>query len=475
MTNDIIQAQYDQLEQIAARFGRQAEATAQMQGRVQQSLRALQAGGWEGRGAAAFFGEMNGEVLPAVQRLSAALQQSQQVTRQIVQVLRTSEEEASRPFRGAGAAGDPPSAGTSDGAAAGQATSGGPPFGDYNNLANIPPLVLGPGATYQDLAAMIEQMYRINDVRNGQAYGVDEPVKIVRIGENEYLVAVIGTDAGNDGNIGPNDWLANLSSGRGVPSRFQLEAQRLIEQNIPPGATIHLAGHSQGGHVVMNLAGTQELADRYQIGSVNTMGSSGSTTVNPRVGAENYHNFVLADDPIRLIEISAPRIPFTNLTLPISAGSPFSLLGMTGSGGSPSIDPQVIWETGGHGGYVHSPTMAGQPLPFNINRWEVVGSYQVHDYDNYSTAWQTISNGWSQGNAGQVAWGGVDFMTHLSATTAVAVAQNVTNTATQYLPTNWQVAVDRQLDAAGQYVANAPRPSQWLPGVIHTLWSGFWD
>ena len=45
MTNDILQAQYDQLEQIAARFGRQAEATAQMQGRVQQSLRALQAGG----------------------------------------------------------------------------------------------------------------------------------------------------------------------------------------------------------------------------------------------------------------------------------------------------------------------------------------------------------------------------------------------------------------------------------------------
>jgi len=110
MTNDIIQAQYDQLEQIAVRFGRQAEATAQMQGRVQQSLRALQAGGWEGRGAAAFFGEMNGTVLPSLGRLGAALQQSQQVTRQIVQVLRAAEEEASRPFLGAATNG---SAGTS--------------------------------------------------------------------------------------------------------------------------------------------------------------------------------------------------------------------------------------------------------------------------------------------------------------------------------------------------------------------------
>lgn len=469
MGNDVIQAKYDLLDQIAARFGQEADASGQVHSRLRQSASSLRAG-WEGRGSAAFFGEMNSEVLPAMHRLGAALQQAQTVTRQIAQVLRTAEEEAARPFRGPGAAGGAPQAGTP-----GQPVSGGPPFGDYNNLQQIPPLVLGPGATYQDLAAMIEQMYRINDVRDGKAYGVDEPVKIVRIGENQYLVAIIGTDVGDDGHTGPNDWLANLSSGRGVPSRFQLEAQRLIEQHIPPGATIHLAGHSQGGHVAMNLAGTQELADRYQIGSVNTMGSSGSTTINPRVGAENYHNFVLADDPIRLIEISAPRIPFTNLTLPVPSGSALSWLGVTGSGGSPSIDPQVVWETGGHGGYVHSPTMASQPLPFSIDRWQVVGSYQVHDYDSHSAAWQTISNGWSQGDAGQVAWGGLDFMTHLGATTTVAVAQNVTATATQYLPADWQVAVDRQLDAAGQYVANAPRPSQWLPGVVSDIWSGFWQ
>mgnify|MGYP001286607617 FL=1 len=100
MSNNIIQVQYDTLEQIAVRFGQQAEAAAQTQGRVQQSLRALQSGGWEGRGAAAFFGEMSSEVLPALNRLGAALQQAQQVTRQISSVLRAAEEEASQPFRG---------------------------------------------------------------------------------------------------------------------------------------------------------------------------------------------------------------------------------------------------------------------------------------------------------------------------------------------------------------------------------------
>jgi WXG100 family type VII secretion target len=104
MSADVIQTQYDQLEQIAARFGRQAEATAQTTSRVQQSLRGLQAGGWEGRGAAAFFGEMDRSILPSMQRLAAALHQSQTVTRQISQVMRAAEEEASRPFRGDGAA-----------------------------------------------------------------------------------------------------------------------------------------------------------------------------------------------------------------------------------------------------------------------------------------------------------------------------------------------------------------------------------
>lgn len=107
MGSEIIQAQYDQLEQIALRFGRQSEAAAQTTQHAQQSMRALQAGGWEGRGAAAFFGEMERSVLPAMQRLTAALHQSQTVTRQISQVMYAAEEEASRPFRGEGAAPGP--------------------------------------------------------------------------------------------------------------------------------------------------------------------------------------------------------------------------------------------------------------------------------------------------------------------------------------------------------------------------------
>lgn len=220
----------------------------------------MQAGGWEGRGAAAFFGEMERTVLPSMQRLAAALHRSQTVTRQISHLLHGAEEETSRPFRGEG--GSAP-ASAAAGSQPGTTQASGPPFGDYNNLANIPPLVLGPGATYRDLAAMIEQMYRINDHRNGEKYGVDEPVKIVHIGENQYLVAIIGTDAGDDGHTGPNDWLANLSSGRGVPSRFQqagkngkskhrasLEATRVDPRQRALVGSGRVVGNFVGGHGV---------------------------------------------------------------------------------------------------------------------------------------------------------------------------------------------------------------------------------
>ncbi len=107
MGNDVIQAQYDKLADISNRFGGQAEASKELISRVQQSMQPLQQGGWQGRGSAAFFGEMNGEVLPAMLRLVAALDQARSVTQEIARVVQHAEEEASRPFRSDGAAGPP--------------------------------------------------------------------------------------------------------------------------------------------------------------------------------------------------------------------------------------------------------------------------------------------------------------------------------------------------------------------------------
>ena len=121
MPNDIIQAEYDQLATIASRFGAQSEASKQLIAQVRGAMQPLQGGGWQGRGSAAFFAEMNGEMLPAMQRLAAALDQARTVTLQTRDIMKAAEEEASRPFRSNGAAGAALAGGAALGGVAGAA------------------------------------------------------------------------------------------------------------------------------------------------------------------------------------------------------------------------------------------------------------------------------------------------------------------------------------------------------------------
>lgn len=95
---DVVEADYDQLEQVAARFAAQAQAIEQMLNKVRSSMSNLEDGGWVGRGSDAFFSEMHDEVLPAVERLRQALEEANRVTNQITQVMKQAEEEARAPF-----------------------------------------------------------------------------------------------------------------------------------------------------------------------------------------------------------------------------------------------------------------------------------------------------------------------------------------------------------------------------------------
>jgi WXG100 family type VII secretion target len=65
---------------------------------VQRGFQQLQHGGWEGRGATAFFGEMEREIFPAMRRLHAAPTAGADVVRQISEILHAAEEEAAQLF-----------------------------------------------------------------------------------------------------------------------------------------------------------------------------------------------------------------------------------------------------------------------------------------------------------------------------------------------------------------------------------------
>jgi len=99
MALDEIKADYQQLEQVASRFTSQAQIIEQMIQEVRNTMDPLENGGWIGRGSDSFFSEMQGEVLPACQRLLDALHEASQVTKDISATMSRAEDDACAPFR----------------------------------------------------------------------------------------------------------------------------------------------------------------------------------------------------------------------------------------------------------------------------------------------------------------------------------------------------------------------------------------
>ncbi|MEZ4864318.1 MAG: WXG100 family type VII secretion target [Caldilineaceae bacterium] len=125
---DIIRVDHEALAKVAASFDQQANATAQMLQQVLRAMKALQNGGWMGRSSEAFFSEMDQKVIPAVRRLIEALAAADKTTKEISNMMKSADEEASSGLRnevnhqgGAAAAG----VGAGVGVAAGVGAAGG--------------------------------------------------------------------------------------------------------------------------------------------------------------------------------------------------------------------------------------------------------------------------------------------------------------------------------------------------------------
>ncbi len=98
---DVIQADYAMLEEIAACFQQQSDLVAQMHQIANQCLVALESGGWRGRGASAFFQEMQDLVLPSLKRLIQSFHSANSAIEQLSQTFKNAEEESGKLFMGA--------------------------------------------------------------------------------------------------------------------------------------------------------------------------------------------------------------------------------------------------------------------------------------------------------------------------------------------------------------------------------------
>ncbi len=99
--SNVIQADYALLEDIARCFQQQGDLVAQIQQVSSQCCAALESGGWRGRGASAFFREMQEVVFPALKRLSQSFQSASSATQHLSQTFKSAEEESGKLFMGA--------------------------------------------------------------------------------------------------------------------------------------------------------------------------------------------------------------------------------------------------------------------------------------------------------------------------------------------------------------------------------------
>lgn len=99
MPSPTVRGNYDELRTISSTFRSNADSINGTNQKLKSAMGTLQSGDWVGKGATAFYQEMNGQVMPAMQRLRNALSEAARVTQEMAQVIKQAESDASACFR----------------------------------------------------------------------------------------------------------------------------------------------------------------------------------------------------------------------------------------------------------------------------------------------------------------------------------------------------------------------------------------
>ena len=225
------------------------------------------------------------------------------------------------------------------------------------------------------------------------------PVGITQIGENRYLVTLVGIewDSWSGANALDNAALDQL----GINSEYYAVVRETLEEQIPPGAEIVLAGHSHGGIVAQNLARSADFnanADRplmdrllgrnggeYRVTHVITYGSPVSGA--PASGTQ-YRMFANEGDPVSNLSVmnsGARREMERNGQYIYIPRPPDDVLDPERHGGL----------FGPHGSYAdtlralrdnpNSPFGPGvYELPFKIEMWSRTETFRAQRWDAYN-------------------------------------------------------------------------------------------
>ena len=176
MPSPKVRSDYEQLAAIAQQFQQQSERSNQTLQALRQNMNTLQSGDWIGKGATAFYQEMDSAIVPSMQRLVAALNRASISTRQIAQLMKQAEMEAAGVLRYDGntnGANSGSGTGASDGGVQGDSGSGGGAGGGNGSSAG------GSGGKLGDVKVRV----KVEQGSSKREIGVDLAAGAVAKGE----------------------------------------------------------------------------------------------------------------------------------------------------------------------------------------------------------------------------------------------------------------------------------------------------
>lgn len=401
MSAPIVQAQYEELEQIAARFAAAAEQQQALLERVNRQVEVLRGGGWQGKGVAVFLGEMDGEVGPAGQRLLVALYHASETTLECTYTLKLAEMEAASPFQESG-------------------------------LAAIQDSPRGNESTAQPQDAI--QLRNAADLYSA-IKNAEQPITVLRIGpgkdgKGEYVVLVKGTHGYlTDGEA----WWGDHSNSwwSAIASKFNhrtVYVDRILEavRGVPEGATIHFAGHSQGGHAAQIAASELMEQGSYHIASITGFGSNRLNRSLPGVPVAIYNS---PDDPVHMVDEIGDTAKITAVSLFVGTLTT-PTIGALWAGVSYKVEHDKEIEITDRSGHEYdadrAPSLQKEPLVFGARDGIPYARYDAPEVNKVQKAVEFTSEAVS--HTSSEVWRGVTYATDKTAEATFDVSKRVVGT-----------------------------------------------
>ena len=99
MANDIIKIDYPEMDTIGRMFADCTDSVQQLYNQLCTEIARCSEGAWTGANAAIFYNRMDDTVMPAIRRLSSALNEAQNTTQEITRIFQAAENEAAQYFQ----------------------------------------------------------------------------------------------------------------------------------------------------------------------------------------------------------------------------------------------------------------------------------------------------------------------------------------------------------------------------------------